>query len=148
MTDITSDPEFAPDVVAATALEKKLQDEIARLKTMGQKVLPLKVKNTGLMKRIENSKPVYFNRVEFDTTFDFASVQQILVAPPAPAEGRPEGYVSTCVVLLIKGKALPMIFGYIVDQSNEYASNALDHWLLVNKDGKETSIVLTDMQDI
>eukprot|EP00656_Telonema_subtile_P021132 TRINITY_DN22172_c0_g1_i1.p1 TRINITY_DN22172_c0_g1~~TRINITY_DN22172_c0_g1_i1.p1 ORF type:complete len:146 (+),score=45.26 TRINITY_DN22172_c0_g1_i1:96-533(+) len=85
------------DDSAVEFIKTALVAEVERLDAMGQKVLPLSVKNCSVCTR--DDEAVLFNRVEVDTKFDFTKVTRILVAPAEDFPAKP-GY-SYCHVVLI-----------------------------------------------
>eukprot|EP01116_Phalansterium_solitarium_P003797 TRINITY_DN14621_c0_g1_i1.p1 TRINITY_DN14621_c0_g1~~TRINITY_DN14621_c0_g1_i1.p1 ORF type:complete len:149 (+),score=44.27 TRINITY_DN14621_c0_g1_i1:39-485(+) len=123
---------------AATAwMKDQLEQEIARLKGLNQRIIPLPVKNTGIIVQQPQSrkqKVTIVNRVEFGTAFDFRKVQQILLQNPIPCPSKPT-YLFQHVVLL-SDAPLPMIFGYLYEKNPK---NSLEDWRFVNSQGDQCS---------
>ncbi|KAK2950264.1 putative LIMR family protein [Blattamonas nauphoetae] len=110
------------DKATAIWMQDQCKAEQESMKTKGVNLLPLKVRNTSIIKE----KPLV-NRIEFNTSFDFTKVTQILVGQPIPCPTKP-GFTYINVILFtdILG---PMIFPYLYSDT---VKNDLSRWLFVN----------------
>ncbi|KAK8821354.1 hypothetical protein WA577_007702, partial [Blastocystis sp. JDR] len=96
-----------------------------RLKECGCSCLPVKVKNTSIMKEDD----VYVNRVECDTAFDFNRVTRLLISTPVECPVKP-GYNYVHVILFCK--SIPLILPYLYKDSYEKMGHDLKNWLFIN----------------
>eukprot|EP00658_Telonema_sp_P-2_P054404 TRINITY_DN43286_c0_g1_i2.p1 TRINITY_DN43286_c0_g1~~TRINITY_DN43286_c0_g1_i2.p1 ORF type:complete len:165 (-),score=62.12 TRINITY_DN43286_c0_g1_i2:293-787(-) len=124
--DLAEDEEPSIDDVAVEFMRSAMQAEEMRLQEMGQRVLPLWIKNCSVC-TIEGEDCLY-NRVEVDTKFDFKKVTQIMVAPPQEIPEK-AGYLYCNVVLLIDQSKPPLLMPYLYEQREE---NLLQHWYFIN----------------
>eukprot|EP00742_Colponemidia_sp_Colp-10_P009554 GILJ01010431.1.p1 GENE.GILJ01010431.1~~GILJ01010431.1.p1 ORF type:complete len:168 (+),score=32.94 GILJ01010431.1:29-532(+) len=124
-TDVLS-PEDNPDYDVAQWMKEQMAKEIARLKTQGATVIPMTVKNTGVVKGGGKKAPL-INRVEVDTGFDFDKVKQIMLSDPIPSPKEGFSYVN---VLLFTDKPVPLILPYLFDSRKN--RNSLSEWVFIN----------------
>eukprot|EP00397_Hematodinium_sp_SG-2012_P061356 GEMP01081145.1.p2 GENE.GEMP01081145.1~~GEMP01081145.1.p2 ORF type:complete len:120 (+),score=19.13 GEMP01081145.1:674-1033(+) len=112
------------------------QVEVARSVVVdkGVKVLPLHVKNMGVVHR----RRKILNRIEFTTNFDFSKVDMLqiseshLICPFKP------DFKYCDVILSTKGQQkLVMLFGYLYAAKNR---DSLKNWLLINSKMEETEL--------
>jgi hypothetical protein len=110
--------------------------EVARLERAGVRILPLRVKNMGVV--VEREGPGrprrVLNRLELDTAFDFAKVVRLLVGPPTPvpaelSTGR--GKLVYHNVVLGTTSPVTLLAGYVTEPSL-HADNELALWRFVN----------------
>lgn len=90
-----------------------LKKDVDSAKSKGANPLELAVKNTMV---IRNEQGI-FNRIEFDTKFDFNSVEQILISPEVQNESDKALFYVT-VVLIVQNNNTPLVFPYIFKKQN------------------------------
>ena len=115
----------------AAFLAAAVENEVGRLLTSGQSVLPVSLLTSGLV-RTEGARAV-INRVELGTAFDMSKVRQLLTSPPVPCAAKP-GYALLFLVLFVDVPGLaPLLCPYVYDSRLE--GNDLLTWELVNSKG-------------
>jgi len=118
----------------------QIKKEVARLTAL--KVTPIEVQVIDMIVLVQNDKQ-QFNRVVFNTEFDFSQVRSLLISPAVPVPNR-AGFQYVNVLLLVKGKpdSSPIIFPYVYKaklrkELKKKAKNTLKHWILVNNKCEE-----------
>jgi len=119
---------------------EQIKKEVARLTAL--KVTPIEVQVIDMSVLVQNDKQ-QFNRVVFNTEFDFSQVRSLLISPTVPVPNR-AGFQYVNVLLLAKGKpdSSPIIFPYVFKgklrkELKKNAKNTLKHWILVNNKCEE-----------
>jgi hypothetical protein len=159
-----------PDLATAAWVSKQVEEEVARLMTMGQKVLRLPIANTAVIveearftpektgkkgnkakSRTETpagaSERIISNRVEINTSFDCDNIADLLVGDSKEAPTKP-GFAYCNIVLLPTSRtAPPLLFGYVYD-GTRYPDNDLSRWCFINNTGKCTLMNVQGMKVI
>jgi hypothetical protein len=158
-------------------LDREKEAERTRLSGMGARVLPLRVRNMGIVweepgrvERADGSVPEgppaaaggplrCVNRVELDTTYDFAKIKTVLVSEPraCPIASR-EGWKFVHVVLLSRGPVgllLPYLYNprlheFVGERGDPSprAPNDLRSWLFVNSRLESTRHEVDALEDV
>ncbi|KAL4473796.1 hypothetical protein ABPG74_022660 [Tetrahymena malaccensis] len=155
-------------------LFNNIKRDIDNANAKGANCVQLKVKNFVLLRKDDNQ---LYNRVEFDTTFDFTTIEQILLSPE---EAHPtQSTLKYCTVVLFgKNKNVPLVFPYCYQKHDEieeiqketeqtknkkekkklqkklkkkmgnYTPNELDNWIFVNSNLKEAFHKINSFQSI
>ena len=155
--------QFEPESTVAVWIDEQIKQECQRLTNLGQKVLPLRVFNYGLLterpekeeKATKKNKKsntniakgrIITNRIEFGTNYNFDQIKQILTSPSIPCDSKP-GYRYCHIILLTNTSPVALVFGYIWNNTL-YNDNTLNRWLFINKLGKESLHIVNEYQDI
>lgn len=158
-----------PEKEVAEWMAGQLADEVKRVRGMGQRVLPLSVLKTSLVRQeitsggsgaakkgsgaaaaaaaAAKTTTRIINAVELNTSFDFKSVPlQLLLSDATPCPVK-EGFEYVNVVLVTTApRAPPLIFGYIYKKDVE--GNGLQYWRLTNTDGEEVTLAVNTFDTI
>lgn len=152
-----SDPELRPEIAVVAWLSAQLDAEVSRVRATGQRVVPVGVKNCGIV--VEEAPrahaqrpaggaappsappaPVPIHRIEASTAFDFSGVQHILLSEPVACPVKP-GYAYRHVVLVTaSASAPPLMLPYIYDEAT--AGGDFSTWRLVNSELQEATHVI------
>jgi hypothetical protein len=160
------DPSSAPELEVAQWITKQLNREIKRISSMGQQVLPVTAKNTGIVREesevvetanseagkagssdagAQAKRTTIINRVELSSSFDFSRVEQLMTSEPIPCPCKP-GYSLIFLVMVVKPPAAPS--GHKSRRAppppllapyiydSRIAENDLSTFSLVNNDGE------------
>lgn len=126
-------------------LEGLVAKECCRVRRVnGTRVIPLPVKNCGILVESKGKKNVIVNRLEIDTGFDFDKVKQILLSPPIPCPVKPNFSMVFCV--LLTEKPLPMIVPYMFDVTTRL--NFLREWVFINSRLKKSRHSIQGLKSI
>lgn len=112
--DPASPPSFAIDSDLNSWMFVQAESAINQAKANGSNPLLIKPKNFSTVifeNKIEN-------RVEFDTSLDFATVEELLISEEIPVPSK-EYYFYVTVVLFTKNKNVPLVFPYVFVKKTE-----------------------------
>lgn len=109
-----SPPSFAIDSDLNTWMFAQAESAIRQAKSNGSNPLLIKPKNFSTVifeNKIEN-------RIEFDTSLDFATVEELLISDEIPVPSK-QYYFYVTVVLFTKNKNVPLVFPYVYVKKSE-----------------------------
>ncbi|KAI9474300.1 MAG: hypothetical protein EXX96DRAFT_529507 [Benjaminiella poitrasii] len=151
------------DVIAKEWIQEQSDKEVKRIHDVGSSVLPLKIKNCGIISNFDNKKPKAINRVEVDTNCDLSKVQQIMVSPPIAYPHKENfNYVN---LVLVTSQPIPLLVPYLYKTNmkvtqparevggRNYPSkevvlkNDLKDYLLINKNGIRSRFTIHEYHD-
>ncbi|KAI7906474.1 uncharacterized protein BX663DRAFT_529208 [Cokeromyces recurvatus] len=151
------------DVVAKEWIQEQSDKEVKRIRDVGSSVLPLKIKNCGIISNFDNKKPKAINRVEVDTNCDLSKVQQIMVSPSIPYPHKDNfNYVN---LILVTNQPIPFLVPYlyktnlkVIQPAREIGDrkfpskevilkNDLKDYLLINKNGIRSRFTIHEYHD-
>lgn len=121
------------DIQAGKWAKEKMDEEVKRLRDMGQKSTVMKV--TKLYVEHDHETETFVNCIDVDTSFDFDEISQILLSD-TEACPKKEGFGFVKVVLIShEASKPPVLLPYLFDSST---TNKLTFWSFSNKEGKNS----------
>ncbi|KAI9175984.1 hypothetical protein H9P43_006348 [Blastocladiella emersonii ATCC 22665] len=149
------DEDFEIDTAAKAWIAGIVDQEKARLASLGATVTPLAVANFGLLVDSDANAEAT-NRVELVSDYDFAGISQLLVSEPMAYPARPN-FKFVHVILFPSADATPMLVPYLYDSEFRVdgadaaappVKNALTEWLLINRVGQRAHHRVAGFEDV
>ncbi|KAI8067897.1 hypothetical protein BC940DRAFT_367529 [Gongronella butleri] len=139
------------DQTAKAWIQEQMDTEVNRIRTVGTSVIPVGIKNCGILPNFDQRKARAINRIELDTNFNVNKVEQVMVSAPVEYPHK-ENFFFVHVVL-VTSSPIPLLVPYLyqaglkvtqperVDGDRKIPSkevvlkNDLKEFLFINKQG-------------